>query len=923
MADIVKRALDTVSDYQDPPSKKMQGWDWRPLKDVREDLGGLHEIPAHVEDFGAYMDEMARKAATSGLEPRDLIKAYAITRSSIQRRAQTADKLRASGLDLPPGMTGSIRPEGAMAEWMKSPMGQRYLNAAEVGKVDQEAVDHAQRVMKPFGLNSEQNALPWAAENLHDKHKVVSDMVKRAVSSDSPVAEWRDFGKKLHGIGTAKAGFVASMLGRGDQPTLDARQVVLQTGKPTSDSKSQMARAGYEGVDRLAARQSALNPKMDAGLEPFRQHLTHHAIWDKAGNEQTTHSDVMDAMRHAKDGGRIGYKDGGSIIDRMKDHPLGAALMRVSGIDPKASEEEAHAYLKKIEERRKNLVNPSTVRTINDPAEQARQIAMLQKYNVDTSEDKTPTGGYYNIKQGVAPKDVRSTVTDIPNVKPVARQSMSWEDALTPVAGGTLIGLGGDRSRLGRMTHIEGRKLAWPVDLHAGVDYMREPNKGQVWANAKAHAEGLERMIGKAAEKGPILGAFQPMGPQSVSSSHNMVDALMAQIPGSGISKKDAKEFDDALKAGLHAAKKEDQPKLAKAMEEWPGILNAKAASDFMRPENNFTGTHRAAIAKFMDSSYWRDKGFPKVGITRVALTEPDLLSASNNTVGHRMVKLDPDELMRNVRDSGFKHSTYSAPTGGKYHADVPLLPRQDVFGDYSDAMLGKDIKGGHTVHPYSEDNMGRATFRKMTEEQKPWGTIDQRMIDSTGAAQERIKNYGYKRGGAVQPTDAQKEAGNYRKEHISFQGLPISLETRKGEIRSGTGPDGHKWSVRLPYDYGYIKRTMGADGDHVDVCIGPDPESDHVFIVDQHDHKTGKFDEHKVMLGYRTREDAMRAYQNGFSDGKGRDRMKAVARLSIAEFKQWLKRGNTKKAVRGQNHIDRALSLTSVYDRSHDRDAG
>ena len=46
---------------------------------------------------------------------------------------------------------------------------------------------------------------------------------------------------------------------------------------------------------------------MDPGLEPFRQHLTHHAIWDKAGNEETTHDDVMRAMRGAKNGGRIGY----------------------------------------------------------------------------------------------------------------------------------------------------------------------------------------------------------------------------------------------------------------------------------------------------------------------------------------------------------------------------------------------------------------------------------------------------------------------------------------------------------------------------------------------------------------------------------------------------------------------------------------
>ena len=144
-----------------------------------------------------------------------------------------------------------------------------------------------------------------------------------------------------------------------------------------------------------------------------------------------------------------------------------------------------------------------------------------------------------------------------------------------------------------------------------------------------------------------------------------------------------------------------------------------------------------------------------------------------------------------------------------------------------------------------------------------------------------------------------------------------------KGQTRSGTDPDGNKWSVKLPYDYGYIKRTEGADGDHVDVCIGPNEASDHVFIVDQHDHRTGKFDEHKVMLGYNTRDDATHAYQSGFSDGKGSDRQRAVVRMSMKEFKNWLKSCDTKKPVRGQGHIDRALSMTSRYNAPTNRDAG
>jgi hypothetical protein len=433
-------------------------------------------------------------------------------------------------------------------------------------------------------------------------------------------------------------------------------------------------------------------------------------------------------------------------LTNIKGHPLAADLLRVMGISAKSNPADVMKILNGITERRGSVVNPADIWKINDPKERARQIAMLNKYNVSTGSDKNLIGGYYNIKQGMAPADVKTTIGDIPNAIPKPANKMSWEDALSPYAGGTLIGLGGDRSRLGRITHINNKKLSWPVDLHAGVDYMREPNKGQVWANAKAHSSTLEKMIGKAAEKGPIIGAFQPMGPQSLDSSHHMFDALMAQVDKKSISKEDAKAFDDALKNGLHMAKA-DRAKGAQAMEDWPGILNAKKASDFAK---SLPGTHRSSIVKLMDTATWRDRGFPLVGVTRAAITEPDLLSARNNTVGHRMVELDPDELMRNARDTGFTHSTYNVPTGGRYHADVPLLPRQDVFAEHEAAMLGKTIKGGYPVHAYSDAPLGRSTYRKMTEEQKPWSPINQSMIDRTASAEQNIGKTGYKRGGSA-----------------------------------------------------------------------------------------------------------------------------------------------------------------------------
>jgi len=166
--------------------------------------------------------------------------------------------------------------------------------------------------------------------------------------------------------------------------------------------------------------------------------------------------------------------------------------------------------------------------------------------------------------------------------------------------------------------------------------------------------------------------------------------------------------------------------------------------------------------------------------------------------------------------------------------------------------------------------------------------------------------------GGAVDPdpTDAQKEVGNYKKEHVSFQGVPVSIENKKGSMRSGTSKNGRHWSVEMPYDYGYVKGTKGADGDHLDVCIGPNVNSDSVFIVDQKDANTGKFDEHKAMLGYNTLSDAETAYKSGFSDGKGHLRMGPIVRMTIAEFKKWYITNETKTANKTQELVDRALKI-------------
>lgn len=142
------------------------------------------------------------------------------------------------------------------------------------------------------------------------------------------------------------------------------------------------------------------------------------------------------------------------------------------------------------------------------------------------------------------------------------------------------------------------------------------------------------------------------------------------------------------------------------------------------------------------------------------------------------------------------------------------------------------------------------------------------------------------------EPTDAQKEAGNYQKGHLYWNGLDLTIENAKGSERRGTSPDGKSWSVTMPAHYGYFRGTIGADGDHVDFYMGDDPASNYVLIVDQADADTGKFDEHKIILGAKTHDDALELYRKGFSDGRSSERIGGLTDTTVSALKDILSKG-------------------------------
>lgn len=145
-------------------------------------------------------------------------------------------------------------------------------------------------------------------------------------------------------------------------------------------------------------------------------------------------------------------------------------------------------------------------------------------------------------------------------------------------------------------------------------------------------------------------------------------------------------------------------------------------------------------------------------------------------------------------------------------------------------------------------------------------------------------------------PSDAQKESGNYKKGHIKFGGYDYTIENPKGSTRSGKDADGKEWKVTMHDTYGYIRGKFGKDGDHLDMFINDKADLDNwngdVFVVDQVN-SDGSFDEHKVMYGYDSMDDAEKAYLANYSDGwQG---LGNITGASKDEFDKWLDTSNRK----------------------------
>lgn len=200
----------------------------------------------------------------------------------------------------------------------------------------------------------------------------------------------------------------------------------------------------------------------------------------------------------------------------------------------------------------------------------------------------------------------------------------------------------------------------------------------------------------------------------------------------------------------------------------------------------------------------------------------------------------------------------------------------QNMFSD----KIERHLFLSHVMNDWFDDKIGvfgTLTVNRLNEDIKDKIKVESGKVD---------KN----------PTDAQKKAGNYKKGHISIRGMKITIETPKGTVRNYHNSDGTTSSIKLKNHYGYFKDTQGngKDGDAVDVFLGPHIDKfENIFVIDQNNIQ-GEFDESKVMLGFKTKEEAKQAYLSNYSPKwKG---FKSITEVTIPIFKKWLYRGNKQR---------------------------
>ena len=287
--------------------------------------------------------------------------------------------------------------------------------------------------------------------------------------------------------------------------------------------------------------------------------------------------------------------------------------------------------------------------------------------------------------------------------------------------------------------------------------------------------------------------------------------------------------------------------------------------------QNDFRNIEEAAkvIQQTIDNGAITRENIDKVVIDyndyRVAI-QKQTRDTNGNVIENGNWVVTAFDKSRSKKEKASSEKTLTTPPSNRETNGV-TLPLNDAF-------IGKDNKLSDTKQEISKENV--SDNEDLFAKAERIASVDKE--NRIRKAEEAKVD--------TNPTEKQKEAGNYKKGHIKVDGLDVTIEQPKGSIRRGTDANGNKWKSEMHNTYGYIKGTESVDGDHIDIFLSDNPAEGNVYVVDQVN-KDGSFDEHKVMYGFADMESAEKAYLSNYE--KGWHGLGSITGVSKEDFKKWV----------------------------------
>ena len=294
-------------------------------------------------------------------------------------------------------------------------------------------------------------------------------------------------------------------------------------------------------------------------------------------------------------------------------------------------------------------------------------------------------------------------------------------------------------------------------------------------------------------------------------------------------------------------------------------------------------------FVKYVASNY--DKHNIKIGKKRANGVETYLIQAEDEHSNVLYVELSKDGSYWNVNSGGIFRKGYAEKkkdVGQNTEHPTSATTLQDKSFVQTDKDNGSQSADTHSdkQHPSADKGTTLQEDQQTSDKENT-----KKVADSEGENTLKAKIEAASADVNTEPTEAQKEAGNYKKGHVQVGTFDITIEQPEGSIRRGTDADGKKWEIKMHNTYGYFRGTEGVDGDHIDVFLSNDIDGWNgrkVFVVDQYN-PDGTFDEHKVMLGFNDMDEAKSDYLANYEEGWENGRRITVSTTNLEDFKKWI----------------------------------